>query len=169
MNLNKETLVFIVDDDENCLKILSQVLMEKNDASIKVKIFTSGEDCLRVIGEKPDVVILDYYLNSKIEGGATGRFFLNRILNLRQDIKVIMLSSQKSVDKAIEVLRMGAYDYVYKNEGAYLKVNSLVHKIASDKMKYHYSQKITLYKNAPVFVLVIFVILFILSRFISQG
>lgn len=167
MNLKKETLVFIVDDDENCLEILSRVLLAKNDNPVRVKVFTTGEACLNSIVENPDIVILDYYLNSKFEGGPTGKFFLNRILNLKLDIKVILLSSQKSVDKAIEVLRMGAYDYVYKNESAYLRVNKLVQKIASVKSSYDYPQKLNINKNAHVFVFVIFLILFILSRFIS--
>ncbi len=77
--------------------------------------------------EKPQVVILDYHLNSLNPKAADGIKILERIKKENEDVNVIMLTSDDHIDIAIKSFKHGALDYIVKSESQSLKIkNALV-------------------------------------------
>ena len=75
----------------------------------QVETFGTAEDALRNIGKKPDAVLLDIMLP-----GMDGIETLKRIKQIDEDLPVLMLSAQGSIEVAVEALRYGAFDYFTK-------------------------------------------------------
>lgn len=127
----KEILLFIVDDDALYVKALEHSIKDKIPF-VKIKTFSTGEACLQQIKLKPDVVILDYYLNSKVPYAWNGLTILKQIKKISPKTKVIMLSVQDSLEVAVKCIDNGSYDYISKTESAFVKINNVLMNIIED-------------------------------------
>ena len=99
-------LVFAVDDDAILLKFMKALLERKG---VEVKTFSSGELCLNHLDEDPAIIFLD-----KMMPGLDGVETLKRIKERNEEIPVIMVTSVDDAESAVEVLQLGAYDYIVK-------------------------------------------------------
>lgn len=102
-----EKLIFIIDDEDPILKMLTH--WTKNQWNYNVKTFTSGSDGLNALSEIPDLILLDIMLPD-----INGNEVLARIKQKHPHMPVIMLSAQGSVEVALESIRLGAFDYFPK-------------------------------------------------------
>ncbi|MCL5030359.1 MAG: sigma-54 dependent transcriptional regulator [Bacteroidetes bacterium] len=100
-------LVFIVDDEQAISKLLTYWVKDKWKYDIEV--FSNGEDVLRKLSSKPDLILLDIMLP-----GVDGIEVLKRVKQLDENLPVIMLSAQGSIEVAVDALRFGAFDYFPK-------------------------------------------------------
>jgi DNA-binding NtrC family response regulator len=121
---NKKILLFLVDDDALFLKSL-EIEFADNTESI-IKTFTTGELCLENISQNPDVIILDYYLNSVDKNAINGLETLDRIKAANQTIPVVMLSSQDKIDVAVNCMKHQAFDYIVKSETAFIRLQKTI-------------------------------------------
>ena len=119
------TKVFIVDDEPLLTSMLSDYLSELDD-SLRIRSFATGEACLQQLHEQPDLVILDYYLNSREKDAANGMDILKEIKEQNRTLPVIMLSSQDSYGKAAQTIQYGAIHYVIKGREAFREILELV-------------------------------------------
>jgi two-component system OmpR family response regulator len=127
MKTNETLSVYLVDDDEIYVGALKHYLQEKLKETIKIKSFHSGEELLKEIPrQKPDIVILDYILNSFYPFAMDGRSVLQKIKQRDPDMTVIMLSGQDKIEIALDSMKNGAFDYVIKNDNAFLKILSSI-------------------------------------------
>ena len=115
--------IFIVDDDQ----LQAAMLEDRLTREIKhqVVIYTTGEECIKHLDDQPDIIILDYNLNSEFSGAANGIKILETIKKLDHGIRVIMLSSQEDYGVALLTVTKGAEDYVIKDETAFDKVAAI--------------------------------------------
>ena len=127
MSNRKQTLIFIVDDDALYLKSLEIEFSQNNDS--EVKTFATGELCMESIPQKPDVIILDYYLNSINSNAINGLQILDKIKTSNPQIPVIMLSSQDNIEVAVNCMRHKALDYFVKSETAYMRLEKAINDI----------------------------------------
>ena len=97
METNKKSLVFLVDDDNVYLNTLEHNLSKNSPGNITFKKYMTGEQCLKELQQNPDIIILDYQLNSKDKTAMNGIEILKRIKSQNRDIQVIMLSGQDSL------------------------------------------------------------------------
>lgn len=102
-----DNLVFIVDDEESILKLLTHWV--KSKWGYNVKPFTNGTDALNALSEKPSLVLLDIMLPD-----INGNDVLKKMKSMNENLPVIMLSAQGSVEVALESIRLGAFDYFPK-------------------------------------------------------
>jgi len=100
-------LVFIVDDEPAIAKLLTYWVKDK--WNYDVRVFSNAEDALRNLSCKPDVVLLDIMLP-----GLDGMETLKRLKQYDENLPVIILSAQGSIEVAVESLRFGAFDYFPK-------------------------------------------------------
>ncbi len=100
-------LVFIVDDEQAISKLLSYWVKDK--WKYDVEVFSNGEDLLRRISAKPDLILLDIMLP-----GMDGLEILKRVKQHDSNLPVIILSAQGSVEVAVDSLKFGAFDYFPK-------------------------------------------------------
>ena len=129
MEYLKPKKIFIVDDDEMLSEALSDYLTRDTDHEISC--FQTGEECLKELNRQPDIVVLDYNLNSVQKDAANGMEVLGVIKKNYPGIHVIMLSSQEHYGVAMKTLIKGAEQYVIKDEGAFEKVAEIVRTINS--------------------------------------
>lgn len=119
--------IFIVDDDIMLTEALSDYITRKTPHT--VRIFHTGEDCLAHLDENPEIVILDYYLNTIHKNAANGMQILTEIRKQNKHIHVIMLSSQERYGVALQTIQKGAEQYVVKDENSFEKVLALINEI----------------------------------------
>ncbi|MBN8572909.1 MAG: sigma-54-dependent Fis family transcriptional regulator [Candidatus Kapabacteria bacterium] len=99
--------VFICEDDENLNLLLYHNISQWG---YDVHTFFDGEKILSEIqNRRPDVVVLD--INLPIKNGVT---VLEESLKLYPNLPVIIVSGQGKVTTALDVMKLGAYDYLPK-------------------------------------------------------
>ncbi len=124
MEYAKPKKLFIVDDDALVTETLRDYLTRKIPHTIRV--FKTGEECLKHLSENPDIIILDYYLNSGNKDAADGLEIMQTIKRYYPNTRIIMLSSQERYSKAMELIQKGAEQYVVKDLEAFEKIASMV-------------------------------------------
>lgn len=103
-----EKLVFIVDDEKAISKLLTYWVKDK--WKYKVEVFENGQEMLkRLSAVNPDLILLDIMLPD-----IDGIEILKKVRQFNENIPVIMLSAQGSIEVAVEALRLGAFDYFPK-------------------------------------------------------
>ncbi len=104
---NSSMKIFVVEDDEWYNKLLTHNLTLNPD--YEVISFFSGKECLNRLNDKPDVITLDYRLPDM-----DGSDVLKKIKAENPNIQVIVISEQQDIDVAVDLLKLGAYDYILK-------------------------------------------------------
>ena len=97
----------IIDDEELTLRTISRSLRQDG-----LEVFTalSGEDGLKLFhDEEPDIVLLDIVLP-----GIDGVEVLRQIKQRNPNAIVIMMSAHQLVERAVEAMKLGAFDYLVK-------------------------------------------------------
>jgi two-component system, OmpR family, response regulator len=124
MNRDKNILIFLVDDDALFLKSLETEFFQNTESVIMT--FPTGELCIENLNLNPDVIVLDYYLNSVDINAIDGLDALDRIKEFNQNIPVIMLSSQDKIDVAVNCMKHQAFDYIVKSETAFIRLQKTI-------------------------------------------
>ena len=118
---DKTKSIFLVEDN---LFYAEKVKMGlSNEGNLNVTIFATGEKMLEYFdkeNETPDIIILDYLLNSTDRYAKNGAQILE-ILRTKykeriSNAPVIMLSASTDVKEAVDLLKKGAKDYILKDE-----------------------------------------------------
>src|SRR5262245_15903305 len=100
--------VLLVDDDP--VMILDQVTHALGPQGIRVDVAHTAEDGLRQVAARPpDVILLDVHLP-----GLSGLEAYQRIRQIDCRIPVIFITWAATADTAIEAMKEGAYDYLFK-------------------------------------------------------
>ncbi len=115
-------MIFIVEDNPVYNKLVVNYLNSKKFS--RIESFLSGEECMKNISMKPDIIIQDYLLE-----GMNGIEVLKATKKIHPQIEFIFLSGQDSVDVAINTMKHGAYDYIVKDQMALKKMADKITKI----------------------------------------
>ena len=119
--------IFIVDDDLMITEALSDYLTR--EVPHQITIFPTGEECLKHLHENPEVIILDYFLDSVNRDAANGMEILQQIRKSQSKASVIMLSSQERYSVAAQTLQKGAEQYVIKDLESFSKIADIISRI----------------------------------------
>jgi signal transduction histidine kinase len=107
--MNKQSLVLIVDDNPQNLKVLGNTLWENKISPIIVK---NGADALRLLKKKkPDLILLDVMM-PKMDGFEVCKRLKQNAAT--KDIPVIFLTAKTEIENIIEGLEVGGVDYIAK-------------------------------------------------------
>jgi len=119
MQNTKNPLIFIVEDSVVYKDLIVGYLEQKKFKNLKT--YKNGEECLKDLHLKPDIIVLDYSFE-----GINGLEFMRKVRSENPTIDFIFLSGQSDVQIAVEIMKLGAADYIEKNEKApYKLVNSI--------------------------------------------
>src|ERR1043165_3166439 len=138
MNLS----VVIIDDDPVMCEMEGDAIRRKFPDAV-VTTYNTGEEALSGIMSRPDLVILDYQLDSVKPDAMNGIQILTKLKARYPDLPVIFMSSQDRMEVASNTIKYGAYDYIVKGETAYHKLELAVRQLASlrELRKSHGTQK----------------------------
>ena len=127
MSNEEKIRILVVDDEESLLAVLSQVL-SKNGYDVTAA--ASGEEAWEIFQTNPfPLVIADIVMKEM-----TGIELLQKIKEMCPETQVIIITSYASLDTAVNALRSGAYDYLFKPFED-LEIISAVTGRAVEKMK----------------------------------
>ncbi len=120
MNNNTKN-IYLVEDNELFAQTVKMGLSREED--LTVTIFGTGEELLDYLDNRkgvPDIIVLDYLLNSFDRHAKNGAQILE-LLRLKYKDRIscapiIMLSSSTDVKEAVDLLKKGAKDYILKDE-----------------------------------------------------
>lgn len=99
--------ILIIDDDDSFRRVLEYNLQEEG---YEVVSASSGEEGLvRFEEQPPDLVITDMKMT-----GMSGLDVLGAIKKQSPDKLVIIITAFGTVDKAVDAMKLGAYDYITK-------------------------------------------------------
>jgi two-component system response regulator AtoC len=99
--------ILVVDDEALTLKTIGRALQAEG---YEVAVASSGEDAVKSFSQDhTDLVLLDVVLP-----GIDGIEVLRQIRRLNPATVVLMMSAYHMVDRAVESMKLGAYDYLIK-------------------------------------------------------
>ena len=121
--------IFIVEDNEIYSMMLDYILSK--DSMYRFVSFKSGEECIKNLYLRPDVIILDYGLP-----GMNGYETLLEIKKYDPAIHVVMLTTHREPGLEKKLLEAGADDFVQKQGHGELQVIQKIEAIlAHDRME----------------------------------
>lgn len=118
---------FVVDDEATQRTMMEDYLGKYS--WLTVKMFNTGEECIKNMHLEPDIIFLDYNFDLAGPNTLNGIETLNGIKGQNLNTEVIMMSAQDSIEVALNTVKYGAYDYVVKNENAFNRLDNLISNI----------------------------------------
>jgi two-component system, OmpR family, response regulator len=126
--MNKQKLIFIVDDDP----IITKLVVKRFTSEIyRLEAFDYGEDALKALDKKPNLIILDYYFRKADQIVMNGMEVFDKIKETDPDVPVIMLSGQERGEIVLELARKGIDDYVIKDNNLLDNLNASILELLS--------------------------------------
>lgn len=99
--------ILVIDDDRDITTLL-QKFLSKNGYTVEVA--NSGKEGLPAVEKfEPDLIMCDYRLDDM-----NGSEILTRIKEANPDLPVIIITGYSDLKTAVNVIRLGAFDYVTK-------------------------------------------------------
>lgn len=124
MNRVSKFKLFLVDDDVLFLRSLE--IQFQQDSCFETETFNSGDHCLEELSKGPDLVILDYLLDSINKNAMNGIETMDKIHAYNPNIPVVILSAQDKIEVAIDCMHHKAFDYVIKSETSFLRLQKII-------------------------------------------
>src|ERR1035437_5696830 len=118
--------VFIVEDNPMYSFMLTYNL--EQEFHFNISNFDSGEDCLlNLEHHHPFIIILDYKLKNM-----DGVNVLQYVKRNYPEIYVIVITEQKNIHTAVNIMRKGAFDYIQKSQTSLDELKHAIRKIFVD-------------------------------------
>lgn len=105
--MDQQPYVIVVDDDPNVLHLLQVVFA---DLGLKPICCASADDCLNQLRTNDVKLVLSDIVMPEMDGVE----LLRRILAVRPDTNVIMMTGMSDIEVAKRCLAMGAKDFITK-------------------------------------------------------
>lgn len=152
------TIIFIVEDNIAYQKVIERIFLKHKmvKRNFKVYLFENGDDCLKQMHLNPDIIILDYFLDTQ-NSNKTGLQVLKTVKIKYPNTHVIMLSSNDDIEIAINSVQEGAYDYITKSETAFIRLEKKVKDVL--KLK-DLEKEIEVSRKTNIFALFVFLGIF---------
>lgn len=99
--------ILVIDDDRDMRLLLTRYLQKYGYEVLEA---FNGKNAMEVLEKvRPDIILCDFKL-----GDVTGTTLLVQIKEKYQDVPVVMITGYGDIRVAVEVIKLGAYDYVTK-------------------------------------------------------
>ncbi len=130
MEMTQHIKIALVDDDPMMLKLVQLLLEQRND--LHVKSYSTGEAFLSDLGlDKPDILVTDYWLNSTNEKAMSGGDLIKELRSKNIDLPIIVVSSQKEIEVALELIKLRVVDYIEKTNDYAVKIEASIQEVKS--------------------------------------
>jgi len=136
---DKDVSIFIVDDDELLIKILTTKFRQNTNYNIHT--FQKGESFIefyknqqRNFKRQYHILIIDYLLKpyEPSHSSKNGIDYLKEAKKLNPNLQAILISAIDNPDISIQAHNAGAIAFIKKNENAFLRINNQINFIISE-------------------------------------
>lgn len=148
MQKTRNPLIFIVEESTVYKDLIVGYIKSKKINNIRT--YKTGEACLKDLHLNPDIIVLDYSF-----AGISGLELMIKIQNERPEIDFIFLSAQNDVEIAVKIMKLGASDYIVKNEKAPFNLVSSIEQLITS------TKKTKIRKGFKIGVIGFFIMLFV--------
>jgi len=138
-NKDKDLIVFIIDDNVPYLNLLKKLLERPN---FSVFTFNTGEECLEYLQLQPDLVIVDYHLDSVNPYAMNGDKIAEVIEQRVPKAEIILISADNKFNLISDLHLASTRNIIYKDDSAIVKIKSAGDKIAGNIQTIQSSYKI---------------------------
>lgn len=150
MQKTKNPLIFFI-EESTIYKDLILGYLQSNKYT-EIKVFKTGEECMKQLHLNPDIIILDYSSE-----GMSGLELMRKVKVTHPTTDFIFLSGQNDVEVAISIMKLGAADYVVKNDKSPARLVKAIEQVISDTKRQKINQGFTI-GVFGFFVLLLFLI-----------
>lgn len=154
MQQTRNPLIFFIENSVVYRDLIVGYLKSNNFPNVKV--FKNGEECLKNLHLKPDLIVLDY-----VSGGMNGLQLMRKIKAGHHIVDFIFLSGQNDLEIAVQIMKLGAADYIVKNNNAPQKLLQSIKRLVGSTKRQHLKEGFRI-GVVGFFVLLFLVILIIL-------
>lgn len=154
--MDRPETIFVVEDDVLYLNLIIKELEKMGYTNIKS--YSTGKEAIHDLSEKPDVALLDYFL----EKDYTGMDILKKLRQRFPDTQVIFLTASDDVNIAVDTMRNGAYDYIVKGDTAFIRIRHLLMKISEENEQKAKSRSIIRFQIYVIIAIILISLLGIL-------
>lgn len=130
MYTNKNFSIVIIDDDPAFSEMLKDFIKNKFP-NAELAAYDTGESAMSGIYKSPDVIVLDYHLDSSKSEAMNGIQVLKKLKEQYSDTLVIFMSGNDRAEIAANTIKYGAYDFIVKNESAFHRLEIILNNILS--------------------------------------
>jgi len=141
MSDKKGIKIFIIEDDFLFIEILVNLLEEikanfkDQNIDINIQTFYSTKEASFELSQKPDIVLLDYYLMDDELQADTCDKIMDVIKERYPHIQVVVISGHENKQIKNEMLKKGAVDYLGKDKDSLNKIKPLVTSLIKNKIE----------------------------------
>lgn len=133
--------IYLVDDDSKHLLLLKDHLEKKLPFQLNIATYTDGDEVVKALRNKPDIIVLDYYFDGSGDEAADGVDVLKKIRKIDPEVPVVMMSHQDKVEVAVTCYDYGVKDYIVKNETAFMRAQLVIRNIIYEIIKEEKTQE----------------------------
>ncbi len=127
----KKIRVLIIDDDQGDAEILQRYLSRCRRPTVKSEY---AEDLPQALEKLADRHFGLVFLDNRLGGGITARHVLESFHEKNIDVPVIIVTAYGDQQTAVELMKMGAYDYITKDSLASELVEKIILNTAEQRM-----------------------------------
>ncbi|MBI2270174.1 MAG: sigma-54-dependent Fis family transcriptional regulator [Bacteroidetes bacterium] len=117
--------IFILEDDPVYAKTI-QLGLEDND-NYNITHFVNGEDFLKALHAKPDIVTIDFNLPDH-----NGLEILKKVTRIDKNIIPLIISGQSEVEIVVQCYKNGAKDYIIKKADSLIQVLNSIKNLSAN-------------------------------------
>jgi two-component system response regulator HydG len=133
--LLSEAKILIIDDDVDVLSA-AKLLLKRHAKLVDIEKNPQKLPFL-VTNSSYDLILLDMNFTRDVNSGREGFHWLDRILDINPNIKVIMITAYGDIEMAIRAIKSGATDFVLKpweNEKLIATIEDVLNEKKGDKL-----------------------------------
>jgi len=122
----KTGIIFIIEDNPAYSKMLEGYIIKHFPEVKDIRKFPVGETCIPELNVHPDLIIVDYFLDSRYPDAASGLEIVKEIRALKPEMNIAVLSAQKEIDIVLEAIQTLHCSYIKKDDFAFDRVGELI-------------------------------------------
>ncbi len=122
---NEERLTIFIIEDNKMFSLLLETELKKvlDGRDHNIHVFENGELCRLFLHIKPQLVFVDYHLNSVDANAMNGLNVINMIRETHADTDFIMVTNDEETGLFLQSQKTGVYDYLIKGSGLPYKLD----------------------------------------------
>ncbi|MGD0060953.1 MAG: sigma-54 dependent transcriptional regulator [Verrucomicrobiia bacterium] len=119
--------ILLVDDDERLRTAAGKVLSAEG---YRVTRAGSGREALELLQEPSVALVISDLILPDLDGNA----LLQQIRERRPEVEVVMITGHGNVEKAVEAMKLGAYDFIEKPLDSVVMLKTIANALAKQRL-----------------------------------